>query len=144
MKSSLAVSLVLLGALAGCSSGPKRVDTSGKHPSLGKSEKMTAAALEAEVETGRLLVVAPATPGALQSGYTVYDEEGLPVAHETNRAGFREQGPVELKLAPGRYFVRLDEAVPGPRQFWVTVQRLKVTRVDAATATGAAAPPEVR
>ena len=132
MKTPLASFLLLGCFLWGCSGEPARIDTSGSHPSLGKPASMTPAAVEAEVDTGRLLVVAP------ESGYTVYGEDGRQVAHEPNRAGLREG----LKLAPGRYFVRLDEPVRGPREFWVTVERIKVTRVDFQTGNGPA--PEVR
>lgn len=135
------IATVVLGLciLGGCSSDG-RLDTAGDHPTLGNREPMTPEAREAEVDTGRILVFAPniadatsgdagAPPRAVHSGYTVYTEDGRKVAHETNQAGFPAQGPVELKLAPGRYFVRLDEPTQGPRTFWVTVERAKVTRV---------------
>jgi hypothetical protein len=88
---------------------------------------MTPEAKDAEVDTGRLVVSTPS------SGYTVYTEDGHKVAHE--------QGPVERRLAPGRYFVRLDEKVPG-RNFWVTVEKGRVTRVE--TSNESAPPPTVR
>jgi hypothetical protein len=124
----LGIVLLVLG-IVGCSSGPEKIDTSGNHPALGSAAPMTPEAKEAEVDTGRLLV---ATPGA---GYTVYTPDGYAVAHEFNR------GNVEHKLAPGRYFVRMDH--PGPdRDFWVTIEKARVTRVD--PQPGAIAPPVVK
>ena len=124
---NLGISLLALCVIAGCAqSPPKPIDTSGSHPAFGKTAPMTAEAKEAEVDTGRLLVHAP-------TGYTVYTEDGYTVA--------REEGPVERTLAPGRYFVRLNEKLPG-RDFWVTVERGKVTRVENPAWGGA--PPTVR
>ena len=124
---TLGISLLALCVIAGCSDTPKPIDTSGSHPSLGKTAAMTPEAKEAEVDTGRLVVSTPT------SGYTVYTEDGHKVAHE--------QGPVERRLAPGRYFVRLYEKVPG-RDFWVTVEKGRVTRVE--TPNGNGPPPTVR
>jgi hypothetical protein len=86
---------------------------------------MSPEAKEAEVDTGRLLVATPRNPEANtpSSGYTVYTEDGYKVSHEDNPGG-----QVEHKLAPGRYFVRLDRKAP-ERTFWVTVERGRVTRV---------------
>ena len=132
MKSCLATTLLALFAVGGCSAdGPERIDTTGDHPALGAAEPMTPAAISAEVDTGRLLVYTPRNADSAPfSGYKVYDEAGRSVAHETNQAGGRAEGPVELKLAPGRYFVRLDEPGQGLREFWVSVERGKVTRVE--------------
>ena len=136
---SLASALLLLGIVGGCSWSPETTDTSGSHPTLGKSAPMTPQAKDAEVDTGRLVVFSPrmleenpvdldASPITQFTGYTVYTEDGHKVAHEDNH-GVRMLGPVERKLAPGRYFVRLDEKVPG-REFWVTIERGQVTRVE--------------
>lgn len=151
MKSGIAASLLMLSAIGGCSS-EGRIETAGDHPTLGKQEPMTPEAREAELDTGRLLVYAPRitdargdaeiAPRGPHSGYTIYTEAGLELAHETNQAGARAEGPVEHRLAPGRYFVRLDESVEGPREFWVTVERAKVTRVE--SKKGDKTPPTVR
>lgn len=131
--------IAVLGVVGGCSQQPETIDTSGSHPTFGATAPMSAEAKEAEVDTGRLVVL---TPGGTQenprdprgsmltrhSGYTVYTETGHKVAHEANHEAGRE-GPVERKLAPGRYFVRLDRRVPG-RNFWVAVERGRVTRVE--------------
>ena len=117
----LGITLLALGIVAGCSDRPETIDTSGKHPALGTTAAMTQESKDAEVDTGRLAL----TPG---TGYTVYTEDGYKVAHEANPAG-RKEGPVERRLAPGRYFVRLDKPVSG-RDFWVTVERGQVTRVE--------------
>lgn len=124
----LGIALLVLG-IVGCSSGPEKIDTSGNHPALGSPTAMTAESKEAEVDTGRLLI---ARPGA---GYTVYTPDGYAVAHEFNR------GNVEHKLAPGRYFVRMDQPGPG-RDFWVTIEKARVTRVDGPA--GSDAPPAVK
>jgi hypothetical protein len=121
--------LLALGIVAGCSDTPKPIDTSGNHPALGTAAPMTPEAKEADVDTGRLLV---ARPGA---GYTVYTPDGYEVAHEYNR------GTVEHKLAPGRYFVRMDQPGPG-RDFWVTIEKARVTRVDGRQGTDT--PPAVK
>ena len=151
MKPWIAASLLVISVLGGCSSGG-RMDTTGDHPTLGKQEPLTPEAREAALDTGWLLVYAPrrtngaadapVAPRGLHSAYTIYTEDGLELSHETNQAGFRAEGPVEHRLAPGRYFVRLDEEVQGPREFWVTVERAKVTRVEATK--GENAPPTVR
>jgi hypothetical protein len=133
MKSVLATSLLALGALSGCKTwGPERIDTTGGHPVLGATQPMTPAALDAEVDTGRLLVKAGDAGGRAVAypGYEVYDPSGLKVAHQAVQTGNGTEGAAELKLAPGRYFVRLDEPGQGPREFWVTVERAKVTRID--------------
>jgi hypothetical protein len=133
------ITLLLLGIVGGCSWSPETTDTSGSHPSFGKTAPMTQEAKDAEVDTGRLLVLSPrmleensvdldASPITQYTGYTVYTEDGHKVAHEDNH-GDRMLGPVERKLAPGRYFVRLDEKVPA-REFWVTIERGRVTRVE--------------
>jgi hypothetical protein len=130
---------LVFGILAGCSAEPETINTSGSHPVLGATVPMTAEAKDSEVDTGRLLVLTPrvpeenaldpdAAPLTQYSGYTVYTEEGYKVAHEDNH-GVRMEGPVERKLAPGRYFVRLDAHAPA-RNFWVTVERGRVTRVE--------------
>jgi hypothetical protein len=134
----LAMTLLVLGIVAGCSQAPDKIDTSGGHPSLGTAAPMTAEAKDAEVDTGRLQVFSPRTPERkpldaeaaplTYSGYTVYTEDGHQVAHENNH-GVRMEGPVERKLAPGRYYVRLDEKV-SERSFWVTIKRGQVTRVE--------------
>jgi hypothetical protein len=111
----LAMAGLALWIVGGCSDRPKTIDTSGSHPTFGTTAPMTPEAKDAEVDTGRLLV--------LNSRYTVYTEDGYKVAHEDNLGG-----QVEHKLAPGRYFVRLDEKTP-ERAFWVTVERGRVTRV---------------
>jgi hypothetical protein len=111
----LGMTLLALGIVAGCSDRPPTIDTSGSHPSLGTTAPMSQEAKDAEVDTGRLVVVSPGT------GYSVYTEDGYKVAHES--------GPVERRLAPGRYFVRLDKQVPG-RDFWVNVEKGRVTRVE--------------
>ena len=132
------IPLLVLGIVGGCSA-PRTIDTSGSHPTLGATEPMTAEAKDAEVDTGRLLVLTPrileenpidldASPITQYSGYTVFTEDGHRVAYEDNH-GVRQEGPLERKLAPGRYFVRLDQEVPG-REFWVTVKRGQVTRVE--------------
>lgn len=113
----LAMTLLALGMVAGCSDRPPMIDTSGNHPALGTTAPMSQESKDAEVDTGRLLVVRPGT------GYKVYTEDGYQVAHELSVT------PVEHKLAPGRYFVRLDKQVPG-RDFWVTVEKGRVTRVE--------------
>ena len=81
-----------------------------------------------------------ASPLTQYSGYTVYTEDGHKVAYEENH-GVRLEGPVDRRLAPGRYFVRLDEPAPG-REFWVTVERGRVTRVENRLWSGA--PPDVK
>lgn len=113
----LAITLLGLWVAGGCSQRPETIDTSGSHPTLGATAPMTPEAKDAEVETGRLQVLT-------DSGYTVYSEDGHKVAHEENLGV-----PVERRLAPGRYFVRLDQAAPG-RDFWVTVDKGRVTRVE--------------
>lgn len=123
MKNGLAA--FVLCVIGGCAAGEERVDTSGNHPAAGKAEPMTPAARDAEVDTGQLQVEP-------QAGYTVYDQDGRKVAHQA-------AGAVDLKLAPGRYFVAIDEPVQGPRKFWVTVEKGKLTRVDSK-----GAPAEVR
>ena len=130
----LAIALSVLWGLGGCSAQPATIDTSGSHPSLGKTAPMTPEAKEAEVDTGRLLVLTPRTPegNCTCSGYTVYTEDGHKVAHEVNL------GPVERRLAPGRYFVRLDENVPG-RDFWVRIEKGRVTRVESGLWNGSPA-----
>ena len=120
-------SLLALLVIVGCSDSPKTIDTSGSHPELGKTAPMTSEARDAEADTGRLVVVTP------HSGYTVYTEDGHKVAHE--------QGMAERRLAPGRYFVRLDDKVPG-RDFWITVEKGRVTRVE--SPNGGGPPPAVR
>ena len=125
MKTGLAIALLCV--IAGCADGPARVDTTGPHPALGKEQPVTPDARTADVDTGRLQVDSPKIPNSpLHTGYMVFDENGLEVAHAAARA----EGPVEIKLAPGRYFIRLDQAKSGPRDFWVTVKRDQVTRVD--------------
>ncbi len=134
----LAMTMSALWVVGGCSTSPESVDTSGRHPSLGTTESMTAEAKDAEVDTGRLVVLTPRTPEEHRnadstpiiqySGYTVYTEDGHKVAHEENH-GVHMLGPEERKLAPGRYFVRLDEEVSG-RDFWVRVEKGRVTRVE--------------
>ena len=135
----LAVTLLTLWVVGGCSSGPKTIDTSGRHPAFGTTAPMTPEAKDAEVDTGRLLVFTPripekdpvgsnGSPLTPYSGYTVYTEDGHEVAHEENH-GLHVEGPVERKLAPGRYFVQLDHQSPG-RYFWVSVERGRVTRVE--------------
>jgi hypothetical protein len=136
---NLGLTLLALGVVAGCSDAPKTIDTSGSHPTLGTTAAMTPEAKDAEVDTGRLLVLTPripeqkpldlgSSPLTRYSGYTVYTENGHEVAHEENHA-VRVEGPVERRLAPGRYFVRLDQERPG-RDFWVTIERGRVTRVE--------------
>jgi hypothetical protein len=143
--------LLLLGVIAGCSEGPETIDTSGSHPDFGTTAPMTAEAKDAEVDTGRLLVFTPrileenpvdaeAAPLTHYSGYTVYTQDGHKVAHEENHR-VRQEGPVERTLAPGRYFVRLDQPVPG-RDFWVTVEKGRVTRVEKGLWSGV--PPTVK
>jgi hypothetical protein len=130
--------LLVFCVIGGCSYPPQTIDTSGPHPTLGETGPMTPKAKDAEVTTGRLVVMTPSIPEVTQySGYTVYTADGHLVAHEDNQ-GAR---PAERKLAPGRYFVRLDERVPG-RDFWVTVERGQVTRVENPSWGGA--PPAVR
>ena len=135
----LAVALLALWVVGGCSSGPKTIDTSGRHPALGTTAPMTPEAKDADVDTGRLVVVTPrmpekdpvgpqGSPLPPYSGYTVYTEDGHEVAHEDNR-GLHGEGPAERRLAPGRYFVQLDQRTPG-QSFWVTVERGRVTRVE--------------
>jgi hypothetical protein len=114
--------LLALCIVGGCSQGPETIDTSGSHPALGTTGAMTPEAKDAEVDTGRLLVVTPSP------GYTVYTEGGHKVAYV--------EGAVERRLAPGRYFVRLDQRVPG-RDFWVTIERGRVTRVENRLSSGA-------
>src|SRR4029453_16154216 len=104
MKSGLAA--VVLCVVGGCAAGEERVDTSGNHPAAGKVEPTTPAARDAAVDTGQLLVVTASD--VPQTGYTVYDKDGRKVAHQA-------EGPGELKLAPGRYFVALDVPVQEPR-----------------------------
>ena len=123
----VAGTLMALGIAAGCSDRPRTIDTSGKHPSLGTTSPMSQESKDAEVDTGRLVVVSPGT------GYSVYTEDGYKVAHES--------GPVERRLAPGRYFVRLDKPVPG-RDFWVTIEKGQVTRVEGTSRTET--PPAVK
>lgn len=146
-----AIAALALAVVGGCSSGPKTIDTSGSHPALGTASPMTPEAKDAEVDTGRLLVFTPRTtrkepgdspapPLPHYSGYTVYSEDGHEVAHENNH-GLRMEGPVERKLAPGRYFVQLDERSP-IRSFWVTIERGRVTRVENPPSSGA--PPTVK
>ncbi len=144
MKSLTAASLFALGALGCSAAGQERISTSGDHAVLGTAEKMTPAALEAEVATGRLVVRAGDAGGraAAYPGYKVYDPSGLKVAHQAAQAGGEAEKAAELTLAPGRYFVRLDEPREGPREFWVTVERGKVTRVE--NKSGSGAPPTVR
>jgi hypothetical protein len=133
----LATVLLVLGVV-GCSASPETIDTSGTHPTLGAAAPMTQEAKDAEIDTGRLVVLTPKTldpdpidfsspPVSQHTGYTVYTEDGHKVAHEGNH-GLRTLGPEERKLAPGRYFVRLDQDVPG-REFWVSIEKGKVTRV---------------
>ena len=134
----LEITLLLLGVLGGCSARPETIDTSGSHPAYGTTAAMSAEAKDAEVDTGRLLVFTPRIPeenrigdssSAIScSGYTVYTEDGHKVAHEENH-GVRMPGPVERRLAPGRYFVRLDQPAPD-RTFWVTVEKGRVSRVE--------------
>jgi len=124
MNQKVATALFLLGLFGGCAWEGERISTAGDHPALGKPEAMTPAALEDEVDTGRLLVDGPT---ALRTGYSVYDPEGRHIAHQARQTSGR---PEELKLAPGRYFVRLDVPVRAPRDFWVTVEKRKVTRID--------------
>jgi hypothetical protein len=112
----LGITLLVLGLVGGCSQAPETIDTSGSHPRLGTTAPMTQEAKDAEVETGRLLVL------SRSSGYTVYTEDGRKIAHE-------EIPGVERRLAPGRYFVRLDEEIPA-RDFWVRVEKGQVTRVE--------------
>ena len=144
----LGITLLVLGVVGGCSAEPKPIDTSGSHPALGTTAPMTPEAKDAEVDTGRLLVFTPRIPekapvdsdASPYSGYTVYTKDGHEVAHEENH-GLRIEGPVERRLAPGRYFVRLDRRAPG-RDFWVTVERGRVTRVENPLWSGA--PPTVK
>jgi len=135
----LAMTLLVLGIVGGCSASPDTIDTSGRHPSFEATDPVAPEAKDAEKESGQLLIFSPrvpeenpldsdATPMIQHSGYTVYTEDGRKVAHEDNH-GVRREGPVERKLAPGRYFVRLDEPVPG-RTFWVTVEKDRVTPVE--------------
>jgi len=135
----LGITLLVLWVVGGCSQRPETIDTSGSHPVFGTTAPMTQEAKDAEVDTGRLLVLTPripeenpldydASPLTQYSGYTVYTEDGHKVAYEENH-GVRLEGPVDRRLAPGRYFVRLDEPAPG-REFWVTVERGRVTRVE--------------
>jgi hypothetical protein len=134
MKLMAAALFLAIGVIGGCSLwGPERISTSGEHPALGRAQPMTPEALEAQTDTGRLLVYTPRTGVTNEgpyTGYSVFSESGLKVAHETNQLGLRAEGPVELKLAPGRYFVRLDEPGQGLREFWVRVERAKVTRIE--------------
>lgn len=123
----LGIALLVLG-IVGCSSSSDKIDTSGNHPALGSPAALTPEAKEADVDTGRLQV---ARPGS----YTVYTPEGFPVSHEYNR------GNVEHKLAPGRYFVRMDQPGPG-RDFWVTIEKARVTRVEGQPGTDT--PPAVK
>jgi hypothetical protein len=129
---------LVLWIVGGCADRPQTIDTSGSHPTIGTAEPLTKEAMEAEVDTGRLVVLSPripeqnpidySSPPVLQySGYTVYTEDGHKVAHEDNH-GVRMLGPVERKLAPGRYFVRLDQEAP-ERTFWVSIEKARVTRV---------------
>ena len=147
----LGTTLLVLGIIGGCSSKPETLDTSGPHPAFGTTAPMTPEAKAAEVDTGQLLVFTPrileenpvdpeAAPLTHYSGYTVYSQDGHKVAHEDNH-GVRMEGPVERKLAPGRYFVRLDQPAPG-RDFWVTVDKGRVTRVENQHWSGA--PPTVK
>jgi hypothetical protein len=135
----LGITALVLWIVGGCSAQPETIDTSGSHPSFGTRAPMTPESKEAEVDTGRLVVLTPRileenrlnddeSPLTQYSGYTVYTEDGHKVAHEDNH-GVHMEGPVERTLAPGRYFVRLDEHVHG-RKFWVTVEKGKVTRVE--------------
>lgn len=131
----LSIAVLALAIIGGCSWSPETTDTSGSHPSLGATAPMTQEAKDAEVDTGRLLVLSPrlleenlVDHGTPYTGYTVYTENGHKVAHEDNHE-VRMPGPIERKLAPGRYFVRLDERVPA-REFWVTIERGRVTRVE--------------
>jgi len=121
----LAMACLALWFVGGCSDRPTAIDTSGSHATFGTTAPMSPEAKDAEVDTGRLLVLTPRTPetNTASSGYTVYTEDGYKVAHEANHGG-----QVEHKLAPGRYFVRLDEKAP-VRTFWVTVEKGRVTRV---------------
>src|SRR6185369_10490336 len=123
----LMIAGLALWVVGGCADQPTTIDTSGNHPNFGKTTPMSPEAKEAEVETGRLLVLSPRVPEDY-SGYTVYTPDGHNVAHEDNH-GVRMQGPVERKLAPGRYFVQLDQKAP-ERTFWVTVEKGRVTRVE--------------
>jgi len=116
----LATALLVL-CVVGCSASPETINTSGNHATLGATTPMTQEAKDAEIDTGRLVVLAPKAPDQ-HPGYTVYTENGHKVAHEDNT------GAEERKLAPGRYFVRLDQDVPG-REFWVSIEKGKVTRV---------------
>jgi hypothetical protein len=113
----LGIAGLLLWVIGGCSDQPETIDTSGNHPTFRTTAPMTPEAKEAEVDTGRLVVLTP------NSGYTVYTEDGHKVAHEENR------GPAERRLAPGRYFVRLDQPSPD-RYFWVTIEKGRVTQVE--------------
>lgn len=134
----LGIALLALGIVGGCSSAPETIDTSGSHPALGATAAMTPEAKDAEVDTGRLLVLTPrapeenrepgASPLTQYTGYSVYSQDGHKVAHEDNH-GVHMLGPVERRLAPGRYFVRLDHPAP-QRDFWVTVEKARVTRVE--------------
>lgn len=125
----LGIAMFGLWVAVGCSQRPETIDTSGSHPTFGATAPMTPEAKDAEVETGRLQVLTP-------SGYTVYSEDGHKVAHEEN-----DGVPAERRLSPGRYFVRLDQASPG-RDFWVTVEKGRVTRVENTLWSGA--PPNVK
>ena len=133
----LGITLLVLGAIGGCADRPETIDTSGSHPSMGAKAPMTPEAKDAEVDTGRLVVFTPRVPEAnpiesepisQYSGYTVYTEDGHKVSNEENH-GVHMEGPAEHKLAPGRYFVRLDHEAP-KREFWVTIEKGKVTRVE--------------
>ena len=134
----LGIALLVLGVLGGCSPWPEWVDTSGSYPVLGATTPIPAEAGDGEADTGRLLVFSPRmpeenpidfeTPPVTQhTGYTVYSNDGRIVVHEENH-GVRMEGPVERKLAPGRYFIRLDHPALD-REFWVTIEKGRVTRV---------------
>jgi hypothetical protein len=147
MRISVALLLMLLGA--GCpTQGASRLDPRASYP-----DARTGNVVRPESENGCLTVMSPrirvdqdgrlfelphdldwASSHLVPSGYSVFDRQGRHLLDVPNHSPLvvSDEDPTPVELPPGRYLVRLDQALPGVGAFWVTIEPRGRTEVDPA------------
>ncbi|MBI2899804.1 MAG: hypothetical protein HYY17_06440 [Planctomycetes bacterium] len=117
--------------LTGCAGPISRIDPAATHADAGTGNVHPPAKGALVIHTETYLFLDGDVARYPHTGYWIHDAEGQKLRFVPNHIGTSDQDPTPVTIAPGRYLIRLESIDASPRVFWVTVEKNRLTEIEA-------------